>query len=134
MGGYGNVTAAASNIRTDYLRLLVTQLRNQNPMDPMDNSEMASQLTLLSQLEQLENQSDQLQGMSATFQQALLTAQHSHATGLLGKEITFPAYDQVGRIVEMSGQVERVDIVDGQVQLTVGDYIVGLGGIVSIRN
>ncbi|MCH8217810.1 MAG: hypothetical protein IH892_13685, partial [Planctomycetes bacterium] len=43
-----------SDIKTDYMKLLVTQLQNQNPLDPMSNSDLTAQLTQFSQLEQLE--------------------------------------------------------------------------------
>ena len=54
------VSASASQIRTDYLNLLITQLRNQNPLEPMDNNEMAAQLAQFSPLEQMENMSGSL--------------------------------------------------------------------------
>ena len=33
--------ASASSIQMDYMKLLITQLQNQNPLEPMDNNEMA---------------------------------------------------------------------------------------------
>jgi len=44
VSGYGQ---NSGEIRDTYLKLLITQLQNQNPLDPMDNSEMASQLAQL---------------------------------------------------------------------------------------
>lgn len=41
--------------RMAFLRLLVTQLKNQNPMDPMDNREFLAQLAQFSSIEQMEN-------------------------------------------------------------------------------
>ena len=46
--------ASSSDIQLDYMKLLVTQLRNQNPLEPMDSNDMASQLAQFSQLQQLE--------------------------------------------------------------------------------
>ena len=42
----------AEKQKTDFLRLLLTQLENQNPLDPMDTDEWAAQLTRFSILEQ----------------------------------------------------------------------------------
>ena len=55
---------SSSQIQMDYLNLLITQLRNQDPSSPMDNSQMASQLAQLSQLQQIEN-------MNSTFSKVL---------------------------------------------------------------
>lgn len=41
--------------RMVFLRLLVTQLKNQNPMDPMDNKEFLAQLAQFRSAEQMEN-------------------------------------------------------------------------------
>ena len=46
--------STASEIQMDYMKLLVVQLQNQNPLEPLNNNEMASQLAQFSQLSQLE--------------------------------------------------------------------------------
>jgi flagellar basal-body rod modification protein FlgD len=67
-----SVTATASDIQMDYMKLLVTQLQNQNPLEPLDNNEMASQLAQFSQLQQLET-------MSSSFVQVLDTVERDYA-------------------------------------------------------
>ncbi len=47
---------SANKIQMDYMKLLVTQMQNQNPLEPMNNDQMTSQLTQISQLEQMESQ------------------------------------------------------------------------------
>ena len=47
--------ASASDMQMDYMKLLVTQLQHQNPLEPLSNNEMASQLAQFSQLQQLES-------------------------------------------------------------------------------
>jgi flagellar hook assembly protein FlgD len=85
---------------------------------------MASQLAQFSTLEQLE-------GISGTFQQVLLNQQLGQGASLLGKEV---AYLPADSSTEAYGRVESVRVVDGEVKLTVGSTVIGLGDIRAIRN
>ena len=121
-------SASASDIQTDYMRLLVTQLQNQNPLEPLDNNDMAAQLAQFSQLEQLE-------GMNAAFGKVLEAVQRSYASSLIGKEVSFKAVAADGTMEAGTGQVEEVVIAnDGQVTLLVGDRQVDLAEVLSVRD
>ena len=72
----------ASSIQMDYMKLLITQLQNQNPLEPLDNNEMASQLAQFSELQQLES-------LNSSFANILSTTQRNYANSLIGKEIAF---------------------------------------------
>lgn len=50
--------------KDDFLKILVAQLQNQNPLDPMKPEDFLSQLSQLSQVEQLNNISSTLDSMS----------------------------------------------------------------------
>jgi flagellar basal-body rod modification protein FlgD len=83
-------TAAASMKQTtgmnkdDFLQLLVTQLRSQDPLNPQDSSEFVAQLAQLTQVEQTYNINTNLNN--------LLSSQNNFsnmsAMSLIGKEIT----------------------------------------------
>ena len=114
---------SASKQQLDYMTLLVTQMQNQNPLEPMDNQQMASQLAQLSQLQMTEEMSDNIETLNSTmgdmntsFQGAMLMAELDFARSLLGKEVSFHSgyYDQI-----VSGQVQKVSIIDGQPMLEV---------------
>jgi len=51
--------------KDDFLKLLVAQIRNQNPLNPADGVEFLSQLAQFSQLEQLINIRTELEGLAA---------------------------------------------------------------------
>jgi len=116
------VGQSSSEIRVNFMKLLVAQLQNQNPLEPLNNSEMASQLAQLSSLEQLE-------GMNSSFSQVLLAQRTSQATGLIGKRIT---YFLSGEQTARSGIVSSVDISTGSPRVIVGSNAVELGAIQTI--
>ncbi len=121
-------TASASSIQMDYMKLLVTQLQNQNPLEPMDNNDMASQLAQFSQLSQLES-------LNSNFSKALATAEHNYANSLIGKNVTFLNQNESGATEIKNGTVEQIaDDSDGQVHLVVGDYAIGLDEIIAVQN
>jgi len=119
--------ASASDIQMDYMKLLVAQLQNQNPLEPMDNNEMASQLAQFSSLQQLES-------MNSTFAEVLATADRSYANSLIGKEISFFAETEGGGIDILRGIVEQVYREDGKNLLIVGDYALRVEDVISVRN
>ena len=83
-----------------FLKLLITQLQNQDPLDPMKNEDFAAQLAQFSSLEQMQNLND-------SFNQMMDLNKVSSTASLIGKEVTYQ--DQsTGSLV--SGQVDRVII------------------------
>ena len=121
-------TTQASEIQMDYMKLLVTQLQNQNPLEPLDNQEMASQLAQFSQLQQLEN-------MNRSFADVLATSQRNFAESLIGKEVSFTAANASGEVEVQSGQVEEIYFgADGEILLNVGDWTVGLDDLLTVKN
>jgi len=118
----------ASNIQMDYMKLLITQLQNQNPLEPMDNNEMASQLAQFSQLQQLES-------MNSNFANVLSSTERNYANSLIGKEISFATENATGTMDITSGTVEEViNNVDGEIILVTADHTVALEGVISVKN
>jgi len=124
----------ASDIQMDYMKLLIAQLQNQNPLEPLDNNEMASQLAQFSELQQLES-------MNSTFAEVLLIANRTYANSLIGKEITFFARDmETGDMVRKEGIVNEVfndpDTGESLLGVTVDgeEYTLGLGAVILVRN
>lgn len=107
--------------RDAFLNLLVTQLRNQSPLQPQDNSEFIAQLAQFSQLENAEQANDRLGSL-------LEASQLSQGAGLVGKKVSF--LDAEGG--ETTGVVERAHLVSGKVELEVGGQRLPLGNVRSV--
>lgn len=108
------VTATNPNAslgESDFLELMLTQLKNQDPLEPMDTSEMSDQITQFSMLDQLEQMN------------ASTTATQSYA--LLGMNVTYLYADETsGLTYQDSGVVTGVKSSDGVTYLEVnGNYI-----------
>ena len=123
-----STTASASDMQMDYMKLLVTQLQNQNPLEPLDNKDMTAQLAQFSQLQQIEN-------LNTSFGKILESVQRSYASSLIGKEVSFRAAAADGTIETRTGGVEEVSIGDtGQIILTVDNQRVDLADVLAIRD
>lgn len=84
-GGDGASAAADLNFET-FLKLLVTELENQDPLDPLDNKEMTAQIASFSSLEQNIQQNKYLEtiaGQSDYSQQTI-------ALSYVGKDALIP--------------------------------------------
>src|SRR5690349_14870224 len=69
--------------RDDFLKLLIAQLQNQDPLKPLDNQEFATQLATFNSLDQLIGINQKLDSLA---QQQQLVGQLG-AASLIGKEI-----------------------------------------------
>ncbi len=70
--------------KDDFLKLLVAQLKNQDPLNPLDNDQFIQENTMFSQLEQLTNMNKSIEGVSGN----LGKNDRSYAASYLGKYIT----------------------------------------------
>jgi flagellar basal-body rod modification protein FlgD len=81
-------TASSSTLgKDDFLKLLVEQLKNQDPMNPLDGTEFASQLAQFSSVEQLTNMNSNLEASVTTNQLMAQSIGNSLATTMIGREI-----------------------------------------------
>lgn len=129
---------SASQIQMDYMKLLITQLQNQNPLEPMDNDKMASQLAQFSQLQQVES-------MNTSFAKVLQMTNRNYANSLLEKNVTFMAYNEFnGEYEQLTGKVTssffNAKTGESMVGVTVGqgeeakEYTLGLDAVMLTEN
>ena len=73
--------------KNDFLKLLVTQLQNQDPMNPASNQEFAAQLAQFSSLEQLQQINSYLEESVESNRLLSQAITNNVATGYIGKDI-----------------------------------------------
>ena len=119
--------ASASQIQMDYMKLLITQLQNQNPLEPLDNNDMATQLAQFSQLSQLES-------MNSSFAEVLENSKNSYVMSLIGKQVRFFGQVEDGSVDIVTGVVTEVvkDPDTGENVLMAGDYGLKVEDILSV--
>ncbi len=84
-GSSSSPKAAAKTLgKDDFLKMLLAQLKNQDPLKPLDGTEFAVQLAQFSSLEQLNNMNSELKNLGL-YQ---MTQGNAQAVSLIGKEIT----------------------------------------------
>lgn len=69
-----------------FLKLLVTQMKNQDPLNPLDNAQVTSQMAQLSTVTGIEKLNTALQAMSASF----ASSQSLQAAGMIGRNVLAP--------------------------------------------
>ncbi|MCK5097510.1 MAG: flagellar hook capping protein [Desulfobacteraceae bacterium] len=69
--------------RDAFLKMMVAQLQNQDPLNPMEGSEFSSQLAQFSQLEQLLNLNETMTSLKTSFEEN----SNMDVTGFIGKEV-----------------------------------------------
>jgi flagellar basal-body rod modification protein FlgD len=100
-------TAASSVSLQDFVRILVSQLNNQDPLKPMDNQEFVTQLAQFTSLEQSRQLNQNLE--------ALLSVQSTtQSVGLIGRTVDVQAGSGLA-----SGPVIQLDFSAGEPRLTV---------------
>ncbi len=91
-----------------FLRLLVTQLQYQDPLNPMDNTEFVSQMAQFSALEQMQNLNS--------------TMTNSQAYSMIGRTVYAQKYDEnTNTYKDIVGTVDSVTIKSNSAYLNIGD-------------
>jgi flagellar basal-body rod modification protein FlgD len=89
--------------KDDFLKLLVGQLKHQDPMQPSGDQEFLSQMAAFSQLEQVTN--------------LAATQERSQALGMVGRTVKY----DTGNGSFATGTVTKVTFESGKATLTIGD-------------
>lgn len=107
--------------RDTFLKLMVAQLRNQDPMNPQDSAEFLAQTAQFTSLEKLEQ-------VALQSSQALAAQLAFGASTLAGKTVTYLGADGA----EATGAVETVRFGPAGPVLVVDDQDVPMSSVVSV--
>ena len=116
---------SASNLSSitpdDFLKMLITELQNQDPMNPTDNAQILQQISQISNIQATSTLTKSLN--------AMLTEQNlAAASALVGRSVQGLADDGT----PASGTVESVTIANGTAKLNVGQQTLSLDNIQQI--
>jgi flagellar basal-body rod modification protein FlgD len=75
--------ASASDIQDRFLKLLVTQMKNQDPLNPMDNAQVTSQLAQISTVNGIQQLNTTMQSLSSSF----MAGQSLQSASLIGHTV-----------------------------------------------
>jgi len=107
--------------KDDFLNLLVTQLRYQDPLNPVDDKEFIGQMAQFSSLEQMQNMNTSLS--------------QSRAFSLIGKRITANVADEkTGEINIIEGDVTNVRMDSGKTYVVVRGQDIPVDSITDISD
>ncbi|MBQ9486705.1 MAG: flagellar biosynthesis protein FlgD [Selenomonadaceae bacterium] len=110
-----------------FLKLLITQLENQDPMDPQDNSEFVAEMAQFSSLEQMTNMNESLTKINTLVSNMDTSVLVGQLSGMIGKGVewtnTVESADEEGKPVvtteNLSGVITGVTMADGVTKIIV---------------
>jgi flagellar basal-body rod modification protein FlgD len=111
--------------KDDFLKILVEQLKNQNPAEPLQDRDFIAQMAQFSSVEQLMN----MAGEMSSLRQSL-----GFVSSLIGKEVAWVTVDDTGATIPGSGVVDAVIIRDGAQYVKVGGADVKVDDLTAIAD
>lgn len=108
----GQPSAASQEDR--FLKLLVTQMRNQDPLNPLDNAQVTSQMAQISTVSGI----DKLNGSIEKLSQSMLSSQSLQSTSMIGRHVLASGSTLTLGATGATGAYELAEEAD-RVQLTI---------------
>lgn len=111
---------AAANM--DFLQLIVTQMKNQNPLDPTSSDQMVQSMSMMQIVNETHQMNTKMTGWAQS--QGLLLG-----ANIIGGQAT--VRDSAG--AEVKGVVNAVSVNNGEVQVQVGKDFYPLSSIIHVQ-
>jgi flagellar basal-body rod modification protein FlgD len=112
-----------------FMKLLVNQLKNQDPTSPADSSQYIAQLAQFSSLEQMQELNDNIVGLAVLQQNNALMSQLTQSSSLIGQQVRYT--DPTSNESKV-GTVSSVRIENDLAQLSINGGNVPLGNVTEV--
>ena len=107
--GSSSGTASSTKAMSDqFLKLLITQIQNQDPLNPTDNAQFTSQLAQINTVSGLEKVNESISSMSSQF----LQMQAMQSASLVGRSVVVPGNALTVSVGKATGQFELSSAAD----------------------
>jgi flagellar basal-body rod modification protein FlgD len=126
---YADEEDMAAQQKEMFLKLMIAQLKNQDPSAPMDQKDMMGQIAQLSEIENMSNMTKAMEGLAL-----------SQGVDMIGKhvEYRYPVLDADGAKIgnrTTIGKVDHVAMKDGVVSLVMeGGAVVKPNNVLTVNN
>ena len=107
--------------RDQFMQLLTTQLRNQDPLEPVNQQDFLGQLAQFSSLQGIEN-------LNTNFAESLKFQQLSQGGALVGSRVEYSSAQGEPK----TGLIDSARVLNGELRFQIGDDTVGLGDITGV--
>ena len=124
----GAAKSGSSNVmgKDEFMKILVAQMQNQDPMQPMQDREYIAQMAQFTSVEQLMNLSNDLKKFTNSL---------GFSASLIGKLVSWEHLNDSGsESIFRSGIVDGLSVIDGTTYAVVGNELVSLDNILAIMN
>jgi flagellar basal-body rod modification protein FlgD len=111
--------------KDEFLKILITQLSNQDPTQPLQDKEFIAQMATFTSVEQLTNMAGEMK---------LLRQSIGFSSALIGKTIGWTQTDSNSETQAMSGVVDSIKIKESKQYAVVGDKEVPIDQITEIKS
>lgn len=125
----------------EFLKLLVTQLKYQNPLEPVKDQDFIAQMASFTSLEQMKNLNTSFTNLSKDFNSYMVNnfalQQTTGMVDMIGQEVNYQNPDSVdedGNVIEdiLTGKITSVLMKQGVPFFMVNDQVVSLNRITEI--
>lgn len=107
-GNTSSLSAAGKSLDKDaFLKILIAQLKYQDPLSPTSSETFINQLVQFTMMEQMMN-------LTSQFNRLVLASDFNQAVALIGRRVVIVSSDGM-----LEGTVEKVGVVNGEVMITV---------------
>ena len=102
----------------EFLKLMITELQNQDPLNPLENNEILQQISQIREIGATGK-------LTETLEAVLLGQNLTSATSMIGK--TIEALSDDAQTVR--GVVDKISVTDGEPRLHIGDKSIRLNNV-----